>query len=143
MMIHDGGKSGARAGPETTSQPVDDDDVALGERIKQVRTERGLKRGQMAARIGVTSQAIVRWEKGYGVKRENLRKMADEFDLSYEWLLTGEQALSGQMIRRIKALPEFEARQFVQEIEYLLRMHEDRASEQSQTQSKAPTKTEP
>lgn len=127
--------NGAQADPKTTSRKVrtpTESDVLLGERVAQVRSERGLKRSQMARELGVTSQAIVRWEKGYGVKRENLRRIADVYEISYEWLTSGTSAsgLSAKVMERIAALPEFEATQFVEEIEMLLQLHENRANRQ-------------
>jgi phage repressor protein C with HTH and peptisase S24 domain len=63
-------------------------DSALGARIKKVRQTRGdLTQQQFADRLsGVTRGAVGNWERGLGIKRENLSAIAKEFDVSFEWL---------------------------------------------------------
>lgn len=130
MMTSERKESGAQADPAKRRVP-NEGDLRLGERIHRVRTQHGLKRGQMAARLDVTSQAIVRWEKGYGVKRDNLSRIAVEFNVSFNWLATGEGLPMVPAVpletRIAQALPEREALEFLEEIELLLNKRAERA----------------
>src|SRR5690625_4011210 len=68
---------------------IDPSDIAVGERIRTIRKSLGLTQPQLAARVGVSRGAVGNWELGKGVKRENLRRIAEEFDISFDWLATG------------------------------------------------------
>lgn len=65
---------------------------SIGERIKFMRSNvLGLKSQQeLADRLGVTRGAVGNWERGEGIKTNNLRKIAQQFGVSFEWLATGE-----------------------------------------------------
>lgn len=41
------------------------DQVNFGQRLKQCRKEKGFSQEEVAERIGVSAQAISKWEKGY------------------------------------------------------------------------------
>lgn len=66
-------------------------DQELGERIRYLRTEvLGIGRqADFAERLGVTRGAVGNWEVGKGVKRANLERISDVFDISLVWLTTG------------------------------------------------------
>lgn len=63
-------------------------DKALGARIKRVRQAYGdLTQQEFADRLsGVSRGAVGNWERGLGIKRENLSVIAKEFGVSFEWL---------------------------------------------------------
>lgn len=64
----------------------------IGKRIRRLRAQiLGIKsQAEFAAALGnVTRGAVGNWERGQGIKQENLRRIADVFDVSYEWLVMG------------------------------------------------------
>lgn len=76
------------------SEPVYVRDVAesneIASRIRKVRDEAGLSQQAFADRLGTATRgAVGNWERGQGIKRENLQNIADKFRVSFEWLATG------------------------------------------------------
>lgn len=78
--------------------------VEIGKRIKLVRERRGeLSQSQFASKLGkVTRGAVGNWERGEGIKRDNLQLIADQFAVSFEWLATGR----GDMDTRLGKKPD-------------------------------------
>jgi transcriptional regulator with XRE-family HTH domain len=66
-------------------------DLELGKRIRHLRVEiLGFDRqADFAERLGVTRGAVGNWEVGKGVKRANLEKISETFNISLVWLATG------------------------------------------------------
>lgn len=66
---------------------------SLAIRIKKFRQLRSLSQKELADKIGVTSSAISQYESTSSFNSEpsvkNLRKIAEEFNISFEWLATG------------------------------------------------------
>lgn len=66
---------------------------SLAIRIKKFRQLRGFSQKELANKIGVTSSAISQYEATSSFNSEpsvkNLRKIAEEFNVSFEWLATG------------------------------------------------------
>jgi phage repressor protein C with HTH and peptisase S24 domain len=70
-------------------------DREIGDRIKSVREDRGLTQQQFASVLGgVTRGAVGNWERGQGIKRENLELVARKFEVSFEWLASGRGAMA-------------------------------------------------
>jgi transcriptional regulator with XRE-family HTH domain len=66
-------------------------DEAIGERIRKVRVDiADLDQKAFAERLGVSAAAVSQWELGYGCQRINLDKIVSEFQISRDWLHTGE-----------------------------------------------------
>lgn len=67
------------------------DNLGIGKRIKQVRQLRGdLSQSEFASKLGKTTRgAVGNWERGLGIKRENLQAISDKFSVSFEWLASG------------------------------------------------------
>lgn len=62
----------------------------LGLRIAHMRRERGLTQGQVALRMGVTPQAVSKWERGLSCPDlVFLDELADLLDTTIDVLLTG------------------------------------------------------
>lgn len=65
--------------------------MAMGDRIKEKRIEKGLTMEQLADRLGVGRSAVNKWEKGYvkNIKRSTIEKMCLILDCSpaylFEW----------------------------------------------------------
>lgn len=68
-------------------------DLQTAARIRKVRGD--LTQAIFAHRLGVSRGAVGNWERGLGIKRENLLSIAREFSVSFDWLATGNEASSG------------------------------------------------
>jgi transcriptional regulator with XRE-family HTH domain len=73
-------------------KPPSQADIEIGERIKQIRAEKGWSGVDLAKRLGVTRGAVGNWELGKGIKRQNLQRIADIARISFDWLATGRGA---------------------------------------------------
>ena len=66
--------------------------MTLGERIKKLRTDKGLTQLELANSLFVTDRAISKWEQGRGNPDLNtLPDLARIFNVSIDYLLTGEE----------------------------------------------------
>lgn len=66
--------------------------MSLGERIKALRRRAGLSQEQVAEQVGVSRQAVAKWEAGQSApSTENLRKLAQVLQVGLEEL-AGEPA---------------------------------------------------
>ncbi|MBI2308770.1 MAG: helix-turn-helix transcriptional regulator [Rhodocyclales bacterium] len=64
--------------------------MKIGLRIKNLREERGYSQGELARRVGVTQPTVSDWENNKTEPTvDNLRLLAVEFDVFFEWLVTG------------------------------------------------------
>lgn len=70
-------------------------DMEIGKRIKEMRAVLGISGLDLAKRLGVTRGAVGNWELGQGIKRENLQLIADNYNISLDWLASN----SGTMRR--------------------------------------------
>ena len=60
----------------------------LGERLKKLRTERGLTQEQLAGQLHVTRQAVAKWESDNGTPDvDNLVRLADAFGVTLDTLV--------------------------------------------------------
>ena len=67
-------------------------DRDVGLRIKRLRTQilEAMSQKDFARRLGNVSRgAVGNWELGKGIKRDNLQRIADEYQVSFDWLATG------------------------------------------------------
>lgn len=65
--------------------------MSVGERITQLRKECGLSQGQLANMMGVTRQAISKWENDQTTPDTlNLIRLSEVFDRDIEYLATGQ-----------------------------------------------------
>lgn len=68
--------------------------MTKGARLKQVRDRLQMTQTQFAALLGGVSRgAVGNWERGEGIKEENLELIAQKTGVSYEWLATGRGAM--------------------------------------------------
>ena len=68
--------------------PVKDMTMPLGEKIRQLRSERGWSQGQLAARLGGDPGQISRYETGkISPSIDVMVKLAEAFDVSADYLL--------------------------------------------------------
>ena len=67
--------------------------MTLEEQIKHYRKQAGLSQEKMAEKIGVSRQAITKWENGTGTPDiANLKAIADLFQISVDELLSNEKS---------------------------------------------------
>lgn len=71
--------------------PAVSESVDIGKRIKLLRERRGgLSQSEFASKLGqITRGAVGNWERGQGIKRDNLQLISARFGVSFEWLATG------------------------------------------------------
>ena len=85
--------------------------IAIGARIRERRVDRGLTQAQLAAKVGVTENAITQYETGRAVpKPQRLQGIATALGSSMEWLLTGgeeEEIVRAQTTSELHLLREF------------------------------------
>lgn len=73
--------------------------MSIGERITQLRTEKQISQGQLADMLGVTRQAVSKWENDQ-TSPDTIRliKLADALDTEVEYLATGRKPVYEQPI---------------------------------------------
>ena len=60
----------------------------LSERIKELRTTRGISQAELGKEVRLTQQAIAKWEKGIAEPdSETIAKLADFFQVTTDYLL--------------------------------------------------------
>ena len=67
----------------------------FGEKLRIVRTDRGLSQEQLAEQLSVSRQAVSKWESGIGYpETEKLILISKELNVSLDYLLLDERLLS-------------------------------------------------
>ena len=67
-------------------------DKEVGNRIQQARIRKGMSRGQLADKSGISSKFIFQIEKqGLGFSVDTLMKITQILDTSYEYLIDGQE----------------------------------------------------
>lgn len=82
--------------------------MTLGDRIKQCRQQSGLSQEKVAELIGVSRQAVTKWEAGQSApSTENLLRLAELFGTSADLLIappeTASRSVAEEMYRLMKA----------------------------------------
>jgi len=68
------------------------DQIKIGKFILYCRKEKGLTQEQLAAKLGVSSKSISRWENGNTLPDYSLLKdLCNELDINVNELLSGEK----------------------------------------------------
>ena len=61
----------------------------IGKRIAEARAAKGMNQSELARALGVTPQAVQKWEAGWAPKGARLREVAEALGTTVEYLLTG------------------------------------------------------
>ena len=78
--------------------------MQLSERIKHLRTEKGLSQERLSEAVGVSRQAVAKWESGVSApSTENLFRLAEIFGTTVDLLLPKEKEASPKRRGRRKA----------------------------------------
>jgi transcriptional regulator with XRE-family HTH domain len=75
------------------------DKAAMGRRIKEIRTEAGLRQWQLAERLGTTQSAVHKYEHGVVPEPRRLVELARVGQTTVEWILTGHHWEDGAETR--------------------------------------------
>lgn len=70
------------SGPDYLAPMAQDDEI--GARVREVRGS--ATQEAFGKRLGVSRGAVANWERGLGIKRENMQAIVDKFRVSFEWL---------------------------------------------------------
>lgn len=82
----------------------------IGEQIKKYRIEKGITQEQLGQLIGVTTQAVSRWERGGTPDVELLPRLSDILEVSIDTLFgREEQSMALSLARRLSQMPDEEA----------------------------------
>jgi len=119
-------------GRKPTKPKNEQSDIEIGERVRYARVEiLKMKQHQFATKLGVTRGAVANWEKGKGVKSDNLLAICRRFSISIEWMLIGRglpRPNEGSLEERMELLPRDEYERFYEEVSHLLTMRLNRLS---------------
>lgn len=74
----------------------------IGERLKEYFGNMGLTQSEIAAKLGVSQQAVGAYLNGQPFGKKVAQKWSDLFKIQYNWLLTGE----GAMLKESVPIPE-------------------------------------
>ena len=76
--------------------------MSVGERISTLRKACGLSQGQLASMMGVTRQAISKWENDQTTPDTlNLIRLAEVFEQDIEYLATGQEKVDMSTVEPI------------------------------------------
>lgn len=92
----------------------------FGENIKKLRKNQGLTQEQLADKLGVSPQAISKWENGHNMPDITLLvDIADCFNMTVDELLKGLKVSSQINLHRYVASPEFQSLSDDEKLGYL------------------------
>lgn len=76
----------------------------FGEKLKEIRRNEGMSQEQLAEKIGVSRQAITKWETGRGLPDvENMVILAEIFKMTLDELVSQEKSRSRNKVQFMKA----------------------------------------
>lgn len=79
--------------------------MTLGERMKEIRRNAGIKQAEFGALFGVKEGTVTSWETGLrNPSNAILSAICEKFSVNREWLETGE----GEMLRQLSEDEELE-----------------------------------
>jgi transcriptional regulator with XRE-family HTH domain len=82
--------------------------VTLGEKLRAARNTAGLTQQDLAEKLLVSRQAITKWENDSGIPDiDNLKALAALFDVSVDYLVAGDDPVSGKVMREAVDLSAF------------------------------------
>ncbi|MDY0961767.1 helix-turn-helix domain-containing protein [Massilia sp. CFBP9026] len=80
----------ARNGKPCENQRMVDKQNTFAARLRRLRKSRGLSLAALAEKVGVSAQAVHKWENGGQVDPARQTALARALDVSLEWILDGE-----------------------------------------------------
>ena len=91
---------------------MDDDHELFEERLRRLRTKRGMTAAQLGTRVQVNQQTVLRWE--WGLRRPEFRMMstlAHVLGVSLDYLVTGHESQKYQaLVAAVRRVSHTDAR---------------------------------
>ena len=79
----------------------------IGEKINQLRKEKGMTQKELASELNVTDKAISRWESGQGnPDLELIPKIASIFNVTTDFLLKDDEIVAKEEVEKIEEIIE-------------------------------------
>ncbi len=78
----------------------------LGDRLRRLRTRRGLSVDAVSQALGVAPSTYREWENGRAIRGEPYLGLRDIFGVSLEELLTGHRGVREEVLREIDRLED-------------------------------------
>ena len=79
--------------------------MGLDERLYQLRKQKGLTQADVAEKLGISRQAVSRWEIGAAIPTlENIKILSELFGVSVEYLLGGDSGVEEAEYTEDKAI---------------------------------------
>lgn len=79
--------------------------MTFAEKLKSIRKQAGLSQEQLAEKLGVSRQAVTKWETDMGIPDiENIMAISALFDISIDELLSNERGMKNLTSICLKAL---------------------------------------
>ncbi len=79
--------------------------MTFAEKLKSIRKKAGLSQEQLAEKLGVSRQAVTKWETETGIPDiENMMAISALFDISIDELLSNERGMKKSDEYLLKAL---------------------------------------
>ena len=92
--------------------------MSIGERISELRKERNVSQGQLADSLGITRQAVSKWENDLAVPDAlKMIQLADILDTDIEYLSTGRRNFARRppvVLREVKVVEKVVEKPVVQ-----------------------------
>lgn len=93
--------------------------MSIGERITELRKQQNLSQGQLASSLGISRQAVSKWENGIAVPDAlNMIHLADILDTDIEYLSTGRRNFSRRppvVVTEVKVVEKLVEKPVIQE----------------------------
>lgn len=95
--------------------------MSVGERISELRKARNLSQGQLAESMGVSRQAVSKWENDLtSPDTLNLIRLADALDTDVEYLATGRHTVTVRppvVIKTVETIEKIQEKPVVKVVE--------------------------
>ncbi len=79
--------------------------MTFAEKLKSIRKQAGMSQEQLAEKLGVSRQAVTKWETDSGIPDiENMMAISVLFDISIDELLSNEKGQKSRQTIFIRAL---------------------------------------
>ncbi len=79
------------------------DQDKIGKLIKKIRKDNNLTQAELAEKLGVTYQAVSKWENGKNIPDiAVLKQISDEFNINLDDLLNGEEIITNKQKKHLK-----------------------------------------
>lgn len=93
--------------------------MSIGERITELRKQQNLSQGQLASALGISRQAVSKWENGAAVPDAlNMIHLAEALDTDIEFLSTGRRNYSRRppvVVTEVKVVEKLVEKPVIQE----------------------------